>query len=226
MKKITQNVYGFVGGSIIAGSFISGSEDGPALTGSGERTVQARNLSGVFNCLEVTGSVNIELKREDRNSIEVYGDSNLVDLIEIKLMETTLNIGFKRGISFVSLLPLKVVLSTPAIPEVVVRGSANVLLEGLDQENLKVELLGSGGVIAAGRVDYVALDLQGSGDIDTMRLVARKAFIKVQGSGDVRAFASDEVKARLHGSGDVHVNGGSRVRDSKVSGSGRIKFNQ
>ncbi|WP_370656522.1 GIN domain-containing protein, partial [Klebsiella pneumoniae] len=46
----------------------------------------------------------------------------------------------------------------------------------------------------------------------------------LHGSGDVRAYASEEAKVRLHGSGDVTVKGRPKVRDSKVAGSGDIDF--
>ena len=56
------------------------------------------------------------------------------------------------------------------------------------------------------------------------RLRARKATIKLHGSGDVREFASEEAKVRLHGSGDVTVKGSPKIRDAKVAGSGDIDF--
>lgn len=218
----------FSGGTVISigagGTQVFHAGGGHMVIGSGKGIVQARDLVGSFDSLEVTGSAGIDVRRGDRCTIEVHGEDNLVDFLETELVGSTLQVGIKRGVNFTSHLPLKVVATAPAVSEVDLSGSGDVRLSGLDQDELRVELRGSGDVVADGRASTVSLALQGSGDIDTKRLQARKATIKLHGSGDVRAFASEEAKVRLHGSGDVTVKGRPKVRDSKVAGSGDIDF--
>lgn len=197
---------------------------GPMLVGSGMYAVQPRVLSGPFDSLEVTGPAAIEVVRGESCSIEIHGDDNLINFLETELIGSTLHVGIKRGASFSSHLPLKVVAKAPSIEQVDLSGSGDVTLSELDQSELRVELSGSGDVVAQGRVSSVFLTLQGSGDIDTLRIQARRANIKLHGSGDIRAFASEEAKVRLHGSGDVTVAGKPKSRDAKVSGSGDIDF--
>lgn len=220
----------FIGGTVISfgdgGTQIINAGGGHMLIGSGKGIVQARDLEGSFDSLEVTGSADIDVTQGDRCTIEVHGEDNLVDFLETELVGSTLQIGIKRGVNFTSHLPLKLVATAPAVNEVDLSGSGNVRLAGLDQDALRVELRGSGDVVAGGRASTVSLALHGSGDIDARRLRARKATIKLHGSGDVRAFASDEAKVRLHGSGDVVVTGSPKVRDSKVAGSGDIDFEE
>lgn len=218
----------FNGGPVISigagGTQVFNASGGPIVIGSGKGIVQARDLTGSFDSLEVTGSVGVDVRRGDRCTIEVHGEDNLVDFLEIELVGSTLQVGIKRGVNFTSHLPLNVVATAPAVSEVDLSGSGDVRLSGLDQDELRVELRGSGDVVADGRASTISLALQGSGDIDTRRLQARKATIKLHGSGDVRAFASEEAKVRLHGSGDVTVKGRPKIRDSKVAGSGDIDF--
>lgn len=218
----------FSGGTVISigagGTQVFHAGGGDMVIGSGKGIVQSRELTGSFDSLEVTGSAGIDVRRGDRCTIEVHGEDNLVDFLETELVGSTLQVGIKRGVNFTSHLPLKVVATAPAVSEVDLSGSGDVRLSGLDQEELRVELRGSGDVVADGCASTVSLALQGSGDIDTRRLQARKATIKLHGSGDVRAFASEEAKVRLHGSGDVTVKGRPKVRDSKVAGSGDIDF--
>lgn len=206
------------------GTQIFNAGGGHMVIGSGKGIVQARDLAGSFDSLEVTGSAGIDVRHGDRCTIEVHGEDNLVDFLETELVGSTLLVDIKRGVNFTSHLPLKVVATAPVVREVDLSGSGDVRLAGLDQDELSVELRGSGDVVADGRASIVSLALQGSGDIDTRRLKARKATIKLHGSGDVRAFASEEAKVRLHGSGDVTVKGGPKVRDAKVAGSGDIDF--
>lgn len=218
----------FSGGTVISigagGTQVFHAGVGDMVIGSGKGIVQSRELTGSFDSLEVTGSAGIDVRRGDRCTIEVHGEDNVVDFLETELVGSTLQVGIKRGVNFTSHLPLKVVATAPAVSEVDLSGSGDVRLSGLDQDELRVELRGSGDVVADGRVSIVSLALQGSGDIDTRRLQARKATIKLHGSGDVRAFASEEAKVRLHGSGDVTVKGRPKVRDSRVAGSGDIDF--
>lgn len=218
----------FSGGTVISigagGTQVFHAGVGDMVIGSGKGIVQSRELTGSFDSLEVTGSAGIDVRRGDRCTIEVHGEDNLVDFLETELVGSTLQVGIKRGVNFTSHLPLKVVATAPAVKEVDLSGSGDVRLAGLDQDELRVELRGSGDVVADGSASIVWLALQGSGDIDTRRLRARKATIKLHGSGDVRAFASDEAKVRLHGSGDVTVKGSPKIRDAKVAGSGDIDF--
>lgn len=197
---------------------------GPMLVGSGKLSVQPRVLSGPFDSLEISGAAAIEVRRADGCSIEIHGDDNLVELLETELIGSTLHVGIKRGTNFTSRLPLKVVATAPTIKLVDLSGSGDVILDALEQAELRVELSGSGDVVANGSVSAVFLTLHGSGDINTRRLLARKANIKLHGSGDIRAFASEEAKVRLHGSGDVIVAGKPKMRDAKLSGSGDIDF--
>ena len=223
---VKQVFYGIAGRSIRVGGDFVDTGRGPMVIGSGKTVVQPRALHGVFNTIESTGSASIEVKRADHCKIEVHGEDNLVDFLETALIGTTLHVGFKRGVNFVTHLPLHVVAWAPAIAEVELSGSGDVILFGLDQSNLNVELSGSGDLVADGRVTALALTLHGSGDIDTSRLQANKATIKLHGSGDICAFVKEEAKVRIHGSGDVTVKGRPSVRDAKVAGSGEIDFDE
>lgn len=223
---IKQVFYGIAGRSIRVGSDIYSSGIGPMVIGSGKAVVQPRALHGVFDALESTGMANIEVIRADHSKLEVHGEDNLVDFLETDLIGSSLHVGIKRGVNYTSKLPLKVIAWTPSVLEVNLSGSGDAFLVGLDQATLKVELTGSGDFVADGRVTSVALALHGSGSIDTQRLQANKAIIKLHGSGDVQAFAKEEATVRHHGSGDVCVKGNPRIRDAKVSGSGDIEFDE
>ena len=50
------------------------------------------------------------------------------------------------------------------------------------------------------------------------------AKLRVSGSGDIRATATDSVRARVSGSGKIKIAGNPSEKDTDVSGSGKIKF--
>ncbi len=88
---------------------------GPMLIGSGKGSVQARKLNGTFDSLELTGATAIEVRRADHCSIEIHGENNLIEFVETELIGSTLHVGIKRGVSFSSHMPLKVVATASVL---------------------------------------------------------------------------------------------------------------
>ncbi|MBK0678730.1 hypothetical protein GZ051_26360 [Klebsiella oxytoca] len=75
-----------------------------------------------------------------------------------------------------------------------------------------------------GGVDRLRVDIAGSGDVNAHQLMSLSADVHVRGSGDVRTWVCESVKARVTGSGDVVVRGNPGDRDCSVFGSGEIRF--
>lgn len=115
-------------------------------------------------------------------------------------------------------------LALPEAPGILIRGSGDVTLYGLDQPRLDVVIQGSGDVTALGRVDRLDVEVAGSGDVDTRELMATTARLLIAGSGDIDALVTHSVDARIAGSGDIVVRGNPPVRTQSVAGSGNIRF--
>lgn len=112
----------------------------------------------------------------------------------------------------------------PVLAEVSVRGSADVTLIDLAQPALELDIQGSGDIYAQGQVDMLRADIAGSGSVKAKRLNARQAVLKVAGSGDIKAWVQERVKARVAGSGDIKIFGNPPQRDTHVAGSGDVRF--
>lgn len=120
--------------------------------------------------------------------------------------------------------PPRVELVLPSIPCLSVEGSGEVVVEGVQQDELEVMLTGSGTVIASGTVGHIDVRLTGSGDVDARNLVAARADVALTGSGDAQVQATDAVRAHLAGSGDIVVHGAPARRHDSVTGSGDIRY--
>ena len=83
---------------------------------------------------------------------------------------------------------------------------------------------GSGDIELKGNVDTLKADIVGSGDLEAKKLKANKATLSVSGSGDMDVFVSQELSATISGSGDVTISGNPQKRDTKIRGSGDVKF--
>lgn len=142
-----------------------------------------------FTGLNLAGSPNVTYtQKAGKPEVEVYTSDNIVDLLDINVVNNTLNIKFKKGVS-VSYNKLEIRVSSETLNNISVAGSGNVkLANGLKTDNLKVSVAGSG--------DLFASDLQ-----------AKRVSASVSGSGDIKCHATDFLKARTSGSGNIGYKG-------------------
>lgn len=127
--------------------------------------------------------------------------------------------------------------------DISMQGSGNVMFDGEFQQ-VSASLQGSGDLnLGLGNSDIVELNMNGSGD-STVKGQARLLNAKLTGSGDLnttllksaqvnlnstgsansKVFASQEVKIKLLGSGDVHVQGNPAKRNVERLGSGDVRW--
>lgn len=117
-----------------------------------------------------------------------------------------------------------VTVELPNIKEIDIRGAASVEYLGLSQNDIALDVSGSGDLLLTGVVGIFDVVISGSGSVDATSLTAKTANLKVSGSGDIHANVLEAVKARISGSGRVKISGNPPVRDTNVSGSGTVKF--
>ena len=115
-------------------------------------------------------------------------------------------------------------ITLPNLPVASIEGSGDLSLEDLHQDEIELEITGSGSIRASGEVIRLHAAISGSGDVKAKELVAAIAELRVSGSGDIKAQATQSLSARVSGSGDIKVWGNPDKRDTRVSGSGDIKF--
>lgn len=132
-----------------------------------------------------------------------------------------------------------------SLRSVSVSGSADVtMLDGVGDENLSIDVSGSGSVdvgevldgdvrvsmSGSGHVSAYghgqALDVAVSGSATTLLgdLQMNNGEIQVSGSGDVEAYVVDSIRVRVSGSGNVAIDGRPGERDVDTSGSGDVNF--
>lgn len=115
-------------------------------------------------------------------------------------------------------------VALPELPALKIKGSGDVSLLDLRQAGLEIEIEGSGDVTAHGQVEQLDVRIAGSGDVDARELVAKRGHLSIAGSGDISAHISQEVVAKVAGSGDIIVRGDPPMRSKQVLGSGSVKF--
>jgi hypothetical protein len=93
----------------------------------------------------------------------------------------------------------------------------------LKAKNLRTEMPGSGTVLLRGTVDEQSADISGSGKIDGYDLATKRSEITISGSGAAEVNVSDEIVARISGSGAVYYRGNPERINEDISGSGVVR---
>ena len=130
--------------------------------------------------------------------------------------------GRRRAASFPSLtFPLRGILAHD--PKIGFVRSGDIKLPSLQTGTANISIHGSGDVYAAGVADKVDVEIMGSGDVRTRKLISREANVKIMASGDAEVNAREKLTATVSGSGEVRFAGSPATVSRTIRGSGTIE---
>lgn len=116
---------------------------------------------------------------------------------------------------------LEVHITGPSLQSFGLRGSGTLMLDGILQKNLDIDLFGSGSVHGRGTVGTLDLRIFGSGNADLAKLAARDVDITLFGSGNADIAPTGDVDVLTFGSGDARLHKRPRHVSTTSFGSGR-----
>ena len=212
-----------------------------SVRGNGEPAMEIRSLEG-FVDVDSKGSLDVRVEQSDTFSIAVNIDSNLLPLVETRVVGSTLLITSDQHLS-THLPGPHISVKMPRVAGAYLSGSGHVAVLSVNESNpvalrlsgsgaldfdgtapvVDVDVSGSGDVNLAGSTDRLSADLAGSGGIDAANLPARAGSIALSGSGNVRATINGPADVSVSGSGDVDLYGDVELQRSSKSGSGAIR---
>jgi hypothetical protein len=134
----------------------------------------------------------------------------------------TLRLGTRPQTSYLTSNPVVFRVALPSLAAVAVEGSADVVIDSVEQEELEVRIDGSADVVASGSVELLTLVIDGSGDFAGTDLRASEVVVEVAGSGEASVWAVDALDAEVSGSGEIRYRGDPDRVSTDVSGSGEI----
>lgn len=192
---------------------------GDAAVGSGTPTKETRAVTG-FDSLEVSGAVDVTVAVGSPASLEVRADDNLLSHVKSEVRGSTLHL-WSEG-SHTTTIGLSATVAVPSLVGVRNDGSSDIVVTGVEGEQLTIANQGSGDLSLAGRVDALEIVINGSGDVDATALPATHARVTINGSSDVDVHAVESLHATINGSGDVRYRGNPKDVKRQVNGSGDI----
>jgi hypothetical protein len=197
------------------------------LRGNGIMIEEERYLAE-FSGLISEGEYDVFISIDTVSKVIVEADENLMPYIRTYVRNDKLVIdnGTRRCLRNKDGEPIKVFVHTPEIFNISLEGSGMIICDDLIYvDYLKIELTGSG-VIDMRDIDALEMDLiiTGSGDVELWG-IARTGDLDITGSGKIKAYhlEQDECYASISGSGDMYVFVYDYL-DANISGSGNIFY--
>tara|TARA_B110001454_G_scaffold11928_1_gene10984 strand:- start:4 stop:660 length:657 start_codon:yes stop_codon:yes gene_type:complete len=192
------------------------------IQGSGNIISESRELNN-FTSIILLGSIDVNIKTSESNNCVVVADDNLIPYIKTEVVNNKLNISLNE--SYSSEEKLVVNINTPNYDEVSLSGSGNINILDFKNNNLSLNISGSGNITGNGEVETLVVKINGSGNLMSKEIKSKSATITINGSGDAEVFASDSISAKINGSGNIEYFGNPENVDSIINGSGDIKSN-
>jgi hypothetical protein len=240
MKKIA-----LLGISLLL-AFSASAQWGKRVKGNGNMVTEERSV-GDYDGVSVSGWFDVELVSGREGALTLQGEENLLEHIETEVKNGTLTIKTESGYNLQpSSWKSKAILITVPVEdinsvvlsgsgdivgktrmkadafEVTMSGSGDITLE-IESDAVETVLSGSGDIRLSGTTGTLEVKVSGSGDVHAFELEARDVDALVSGSADIKVNASQSIKARVSGSGDITYRGNPEKIDTRTSGSGDVQ---
>jgi hypothetical protein len=211
------------------------------IKGNGKMISVKRNTAP-YDAIKVSGFLDVELVAGKEGNISIYGEENIIPFIKIEVEGSALKIYTDKNISISSGKKLIITVPFENICEVSLTGSGDIVSKStikstrfvttltgsgditltIDTKKAEASLNGSGNIILNGNTIDFFSKVAGSGDIEASRFKSENVVVAIAGSGDTTVFCTNNIKARVSGSGNINYKGNPKTKDTKVNGSGDI----
>ncbi|NCO64051.1 MAG: DUF2807 domain-containing protein [Flavobacteriales bacterium] len=217
---------------------------GKAIKGNGNLTTVTRSISD-YDGISCAGSFDYILVEGSEGNITIEGEENLMEYIITEVKENTLIVKVKDRTNLKTSLKKSIKITIPFKDidkvslagsgdlwnndviatnhlEVNLAGSGDVVLQ-VETETLKSALSGSGDLSLKGQTHDLEANIAGSGDFHGFELQSNNTEVSVSGSGNAEVVSTENIVAKVAGSGDIVYKGNPKTEDTKVAGSGSIR---
>ena len=196
-----------------------------------------------FEAIEVNGVANVSFSQSDKVKVEATGPENYLPFVVIESHDGTLHvntrqIGNKRagnGVEIKISAPVLNRLSNKGVGNfrttsplktsnlhVENAGVGDVRLTNIECEKLTISNTGVGNLTLSGRAEQADYQSNGVGDVNARELKAKDVTLRHRGVGDIICHASETIRIRASGVGNVVYYGSPHVLNQSKTGVGSL----
>lgn len=183
---------------------------------------QERRLPA-FHGIDVGGILEVEVTLGKPASVEVSADADLIDKIVTTVKDGVL-VFRTPELEHVRLYNrhLRAFVTAPDMDSIRLSGVGSIKLTGVANEQLAIDVSGTGSIKTAGSTGALRARVSGTGEISARDLSARDLVVDISGTGSAQLVATRSVDARVTGTGSVDVHGHPAQVKKRVSGLGSV----
>jgi len=195
-----------------------------------------------FDKVDLAAAARVDVHTGARFAVHASGDPKWLDLLNIRVVQGTLVIGWTREhINMSKHEPIRIQISMPRItgatlsgagtitvdradgPDfaATLRGAGTIDLPALHADRARFEMGGAGKISATGSAGSVDAHVRGFGAIEVAGLAARAGRFDMSGTGSIKARVDGPADVTMNGVGSVNVVGAPRCTIHK-SGLGSV----
>jgi len=226
--------------ALIFSAFISNAQK----TVVSDDNAEARQISGSFNAIKVSGGIDIYISQSDVEAVAVSAtQQEYRDDIKTVIESGTLSIyydgkkGWTKGnkklkayISFKNLERLEAsgasdvhVAGTIAVPSLSLNMSGASDFKGaVNVTTLTMELSGASDTKISGTATNATIQSSGASDVKGYDLVTENCTAKATGASDINITVNKELNVHASGASDVYYRGSCVIRDLHSSGASTV----
>lgn len=141
-----------------------------------------------FTKIDINLNANTKITFGDDHYIEISGEEEDLDRIEIDVRHNTLIVKTEGSNSWgwfknrqKSRVEVRITIKN--LEDLDVSGAGDVMLPMLDQDDLKLDVSGVIDLETGGRVDYLTIDKSGAGNVYLKKIVSKRVNIDKSGAG-------------------------------------------
>lgn len=218
--------------------------DKEKVKGNGVQTTITRTTES-YDKISTGGSFNVELVSGKEGTITIKGDENIISHIVTEVIGNELKVYFEKNRSYNYKQDITITIPFEEISEISFAGSGNMITKNtinatdfeakmagsgdctleINAKNIVAKMAGSGNLKLSGTVENLEAKTAGSGDLNCNKLVSQNADVAVAGSGSLEVNCTNNLIAKVAGSGNIQYKGNPKIIDSNVAGSGDISGN-
>lgn len=218
--------------------------DKEKVKGNGIQTTITRTTES-YDKISTGGSFNVELVSGKEGTITIKGDENIISHIVTEVIGNELKVYFEKNRSYNYKQDITITIPFEEISEISFAGSGNMITKNainatdfeakmagsgdctleINAKNIVAKMAGSGNLQLSGTVENLEAKTAGSGDLNCNKLVSQNADVAVAGSGSLEVNCTNNLIAKVAGSGNIQYKGKPKTIDSNVVGSGDISGN-
>ncbi len=187
--------------------------------GSGTSKTETRNVS-VFNKIEASGAINVEVFVQNGFSVEVQADDNLLANIKTEVSGDTLKIYSEDSISPKTRINVKI--SMPEIENLEVSGASSGIMSNVKADSLELKASGASKIKIDGTAKDLEADASGASTIDAENLKVENAKVDASGASSAAVSASNELKVEASGASKISYVGEPKNIKQNSSGASSV----